>query len=212
MKIGSRAKPAIPPIEAGTYFGVCIGMIDLGEQETNFNGKTRYVNQILMIFQIPSETITIDGVEEPRQLSRKFTLSTSSKGKLRPFIETWMSQKFSDDAFADMELFELIGKPAMLTIVQSETGQYSNIASAAALPKGVPAPVAKGELITFDLDAWSDEQFDKLPDWIKDLIRNSTQYKAAHLPADEVSVEAAEQVASMAAEAEESVSRTEVPF
>lgn len=202
MKIGSRAKPAIPPVEPGTYFSVCIGAVDLGEQETAFNGKTRYVNQIQIIFELPSELITIDGEEQPRQLSRKFTVSTSSKSGLRQFIETWYGKKFADDAFCEFDTVELLGKPAMLSVVASENGQYANIASAAALPKGMAAPVAKSPLIEFDLEAWDDEKFAVLPEWLQEKIKNSTQYKAAHLPTDEVSVEAAMEAVSKAVEAE----------
>jgi hypothetical protein len=202
MKLGSRAKPAIPPVEPGTYFAVCIGAIDLGEQETTFSGKTKYVNQMQIIFELPSELITIDGEEQPRQLSRKFTVSTSSKSNLRQFIETWYGKKFTDDAFCEFDTIELLGKPAMLSVVASENGQYANIASAAALPKGMAAPVAKSQMIEFDLDAWDDEKFAALPEWLQERITKSTQYKAMHLPTDEVSVEAAMEAVSKAAEAE----------
>ena len=32
MKIKDRAKPKAPPVEAGVYIAVCIGVVDLGEQ------------------------------------------------------------------------------------------------------------------------------------------------------------------------------------
>ena len=32
MKIKDRAKPKVPPVEAGVYMAVCIGFVDLGEQ------------------------------------------------------------------------------------------------------------------------------------------------------------------------------------
>ena len=212
MKLGDRAKPAIPPVEPGTYIAVCIGAVDLGEQETTFNGKTKYVNQIQIIYELPSELIEIDGEEQPRQLSRRFTISLSAKSNLRKFIETWYSKKFTDESIRDFDTNDFLGKPAMLSVVLSEDGNYANIASAAALPKGMPAPEAKSELIDFDVENWDDAKFEKLPEWLQELIKNSTQYKAAHLPEDEVSVEAAEQAASKAAEAEAGDGKGKVPF
>ena len=52
----------------------------------------------------------------------------------------------------------------------------------------------------------------KLPEWLQELIKKSTQYKSNHLPEDEVSVEAAEQAASQAAEADEGAEKGVVPF
>ena len=100
----------------------------------------------------------------------------------------------------------------MLSVVLSEDGNYANIASAAALPKGMEAPKAKSELIDFDVEEWDDEAFQKLPEWLQELIKKSTQYKSNHLPEDEVSVEAAEQAASQAAEADEGAEKGVVPF
>lgn len=212
MKLGSRAKPAIPPVEPGTYFAVCIGAVDLGEQETTYNNKTKYTNQLQIIFELPSELIEIDGEEQPRQLSRRFAVSLSTKSNLRKFIETWYGKKFTDDAIREFDTRELLGKPAMLSVVLSEDGNYANIAGAAALPKGMEAPKAKSELIDFDVEEWDDEAFQKLPEWLQELIKKSTQYKSDHLPEDEVSVEAAEQAASQAAEADEGAEKGVVPF
>lgn len=212
MKLGSRAKPAIPPVEPGTYFAVCIGAVDLGEQETTYNNKTRYTNQLQIIFELPSELIEIDGEEQPRQLSRRFAVSLSTRSNLRKFIETWYGKKFTDDAIREFDTRELLGKPAMLSVVLSEDGNYANIASVAALPKGMEAPKAKSELIDFDVEDWDDAAFQKLPEWLQELIKKSTQYKSDHLPEDEVSVEAAEQAASQAAEADEGAEKGVVPF
>lgn len=212
MKLGSRAKPAIPPVEPGTYFAVCIGAVDLGEQETTYNNKTRYTNQLQIIFELPSELIEIDGEEQPRQLSRRFAVSLSTKSNLRKFIETWYGKKFTDDAIREFDTRELLGKPAMLSVVLSEDGNYANIASAAALPKGMEAPKAKSELIDFDVEDWDDAAFQKLPEWLQELIKKSTQYKSDHLPEDEVSIEAAEQAASQAAEADNGTEKGVVPF
>ena len=212
MKVGRSARPSIPPVAPGTYFAVCIGVIDLGEQETIYNGSTKYAKKVQIIFEFPNELVVVDGEERPRWLSRRFTRTDSGKGNLRPFVESWLAKKFSDEDFAEFELFDLVSKPAMLTVVLSEDGQYANIASAAAMPRGTSAPTAKSEFLTFDIDQWDDKQFSKLPEYLQELIKKSTQYKAAHLPQDEVSLEAAEAAAAEAAQAEDPQPSGGVPF
>jgi len=212
MILGSRAKPAIPPVEPGTYFAVCIGDVDLGEQETTYNGKTKYVNQLQLIFELPGERIEVDGEQQPRRLARRFGVSLSSKSNLRKFLETWNGKQFTDESIKSFDTKGLLGKPAMLSVVLSEDGQYANIASAASLPKGVPAPEAKSEFLHFEVDRWDDDLFAKLPEYLQELIQNSTQYKSAHMPVEEVSVEAAAAAASRAAEAEGGNPGGGVPF
>lgn len=206
MTVGSRAKPSIPPVEPGSYLARCVGVVDLGEQEAEYKGKTKYADKIKLIFELPTERITIDGEDLPRQLSRNFTLSSSKKGSLRQFISAWLSKSFTDGEFSDFELFDLLQYPALLSVVHSEDGQYANIAGAMAVPRGMDVPAAQSDLIRFDTQKWDDSAFDALPEYLQEQLKRSTQYRNMHLPDQEVSVEAA------AAEAAETASAEEVPF
>lgn len=205
MKIGTRAKAKIPPVEPGVYPAVCIGVVDLGEQELTFKGKTRYVNQVKIIFELPGELVEVDGEENPRQLSRNFTFSTSPKSALRQVISQWAGKAIKDDDFAEFDLFALLGRGGLLNVVHSEDGQYANISGVTAMPKGIPAPKTTTAYIKFDTEEWTEEAFDALPEYLQEALKNSTQYRNRHLPEETVSVEAA--AAQAAADAEE-----EVPF
>lgn len=206
MTVGSRAKPSIPPVEPGSYLARCIGVVDLGEQEVEYKGKTRYSDKVKLIFELPTERITIDGEVLPRQLSRNFTFSVSKKGSLRQFISAWLSRSFTDGEFSEFDLFSLLLHPALLSVVHSEDGQHANIAGAMAVPRGMDVPTAQSDLIRFDTQEWDDSAFDALPEYLQDQLKRSTQYRNMHLPDQEVSVEAA------AAEAAETASAEEVPF
>ena len=206
MTVGSRAKPSIPPVEPGSYLARCVGVVDLGEQEVEYKGKTRYSDKVKLIFELPTERITIDGENLPRQLSRNFTFSVSKKGSLRQFISAWLSRSFTDGEFSEFDLFSLLRHPALLSVVHSEDGQYANIAGAMAVPRGMDVPAAQSDLIRFDTQKWDDSAFDALPEYLQEQLKRSTQYRNKHLPDQEVSVEAA------AAEAAETASAEEVPF
>lgn len=206
MIIGARAKTKYPPIPTGTYTAICVGTYDLGEQANTWKGKTRYRNEVLFTFEFPEETIEIDGEQKPRQLSRRFAVSSSANSNLRKFVTSWMGKAFSDDEWARFNTDSVLGRSALIQVAHNETGEYANIDGIMSLPKGMPQPTTESELHKFNLDEWDAEEFAALPEWIQEKIRQSTQYQKSHLPEDEVSVEAAEAAAAAAAEEEE------VPF
>ena len=187
MKIKDRAKPKVPPVEAGVYMAVCIGFVDLGEQYSekfkNYSYKGMY------IWELPGETIEIDGEQKPRQLSKEFAISASNKSNLRKFIETWNSRSYSDEEFMEFDLFEQIGKPCQLNVVLNETKEYANVDNLMPIPKGFPAPTTTTEFIRWDMDAWDDAVFEKIPEWIQEKIKKSTEYQKQHAPDTEIKVD-----------------------
>lgn len=87
MRIKDKAKPKVPAIEPGVYMAVCVGVIDLGEQYSEM--FKNYRNEVQIVWEIPSETVEIDGETKPRQLSRTFSVATSRKANLRAIISSW---------------------------------------------------------------------------------------------------------------------------
>ena len=190
MKIKVRAKPKAPPVEPGVYMAVCVGVVDLGEQ---YSEKFKsYSNKVKFVWALPGETIEIDGKPEERQLSKEFTISASKKGSLRGFLESWNSKNYSDEEFGEVDLFDQIGKACQLQVVLNDTGEYSNVANLMPLPKGMPAPISKTAFFTWDMDAWDDAAFEKLPAWTQEQIMKSTQYQKEHAPDTAIEVKAPE--------------------
>ena len=189
MKIKDRAKPKAPPVEPGVYMAVCIGFIDLGEQYSEMF-KSHSVKG-MYIWELPGETIEIDGEQKPRQLSKEFTISSSNKGNLRKFIESWNGKSYSDDEFLEFDLFNQIGKPCQLNVVLNETKEYSNVDNIMPIPKGFPAPTTETKQIRWDMEQWDDAVFAELPEWIQDKIKKSSQYQKDHAPNTVVEVKTA---------------------
>ena len=189
MKIKDRAKPKVPPVEPGVYMAVCVGFIDLGEQYSEMFKS--YSNKGMYVWELPGETVEIDGEQKPRQLSKEFTISGSSKSNLRKFIESWNGKSYGDDEFMDFDLFDQVGKPCQLNVVLNETKEYANVDNLMPIPRGFPAPTTDTEKIRWDMDKWDDTVFEKLPEWIQEKIKKSTQYQKDHAPAETVEVKAA---------------------
>lgn len=194
MKVKDRAKPKLPPVEPGVYMAVCIGVIDLGEQYSEM--FKNYSNKVLFVWELPGETVEVDGEQKPRQLSKEFTISSSNKSNFRKFIESWNSKSYGDDEFLEFDIFDQVGKPCQLNVVLNETKEYSNVDNLMPIPRGFPAPQSTTEQIYWDMDAWNDEAFGKLPEWIQEKIKKSTQYQQDHLPATTVEVKPPENTAS----------------
>lgn len=67
MKLKDKVKAALPPLPGGTYQAICIGVVDIGTQFNKiFQNSSR---KVVFIFELPSEAVLVDGIEQPRQLS-----------------------------------------------------------------------------------------------------------------------------------------------
>lgn len=186
MKIKDRAKPKAPPVEPGVYMAVCVGVVDLGEQ---YSEKFKsYSNKVKFVWALPGELMEVDGKQEERQLSKEFTFSTSKKSNLRPFLEGWNGRTYTDEEFAELEIFDQIGKACQLQVVLNDTKEYANVANLMPIPKGLPAPTSKTAAFTWDMDSWDDAAFEQLPPWCQEQIKKSTQYQKDHVPVTDVAV------------------------
>lgn len=186
MKIKDRARPALPPVPAGQYLAVCVGVYDLGEQ---YSEKYKnYSPKIMISFDIPTVTIEVDGKQEPRQLSKEFTISGKNNSKLRAFISSWNGVQYSDEAFGEFDPLTQVGKPAMINVLLNETGEYANIDTIMPLFPGLTAPTTSTALRVWDMDNWNDKAFSELPGWVQDKIKKSTQYQKIYAPVTDVTM------------------------
>lgn len=193
MRIKDRARPKVPPVEPGVYMAICVGVIDLGEQ---YSEKFKsYSNKLRIVWELVGETVEVDGEQKPRQLSKEFTFSSNKKSNLRAFLTSWNGRTYTDEEFADLELFDQIGKACQLQVVLNDTGEYANIDSIMAIPKGVTVPTTDTTPIIWDMDNWDDELFATLPEWTQEQIKKSTQYQKAHAPTDELEIKPEEPAA-----------------
>ena len=188
MKIKDKVKPKQPPISPGMYAGICVGIIDLGEQYSEMFKK--YDNKVQIVWELQGVTVEVDGKQEPRQLSRTYTLAANKKSNLRKLLTGWNGVQYSDEAFGALDLFDQLGKPCFLNIVLNDTGEYNNIETVTPIAAGFPVPTTTTPFIKWDMDAWDDAEFEKLPDWAKDKIKKSTQYQKAHPPTTVVDFQA----------------------
>ncbi len=195
LKIKKKSGSSVPPMEAGTYPAVCVGIVDLGEQYNEAFKK--YTDKMLFIWEIPSQTIEIDGEDKPRWLSKDFSASLHEKSNLYQTLVSWRGKAFTEaelteDENGDMQfsVLEMLGSGCFLQVIVEEKdgNSYNRITSVIALAVGMSTPPTETPLIAFDIDRWDNEAFKSLPEWIQERIKKSTQYQKLHVPTDSVDV------------------------
>src|SRR5260221_10547348 len=128
-----------PP--AGTHLAVCYRVIDLGTQDSSYNGQQKRQHKVLVSWELPDEKMA-DG--RPFTISQRYTWSMSEKAALRRDLESWRGKPFSDADFGDQgfDIRKLLGVGCLLTIVHTaKNGKtYANITSIARLMKGMSTP------------------------------------------------------------------------
>lgn len=178
----SAGKEFVLPAE-GPTLAVCYLVADLGTQETEYQGKKGFKRQLMMAFELPSQLHTETG-KPLIQYTRRFTASLSEQSALRPFLQAWRGQKFSDSEITKFSAKALLGKGAMLQIAHSEKNgkKRSQIMSIMGLPAGTKVAAPVNEALYFSIDDSKDEDFAKLPEWIQKILAASTEFKGRAQP------------------------------
>lgn len=175
------------PVEAGTYPARCVAVVDLGIQHNTFNNKDQ--EKVLLMFELPTERITVDGEDKPRWLSARYTMSLNEKATLRKTLDAWRGKPFTPEELLGFDLSSVINAPCMLTITNTEKNgnTYANISGVSKLMKGMEVPALENEPIVFDMEAENAEEIKKkLPDWVQKIIEESVSWKSRKAEMDEL--------------------------
>jgi hypothetical protein len=163
----------------GATLGILVECIDLG---TVLNEKFgRLLHQIRLTWELPVELMS-DG--RPFLISKIYTLSLfgshKNKSKLRADLEAWRGKEFKKQELDEgFNFSKLLGHCCTLTITHSERNgrTYANILSVGAVPKGQETFNPFHALKFLDLDAFDQEVFESLTEWVRKRIEESAEFK-----------------------------------
>jgi len=175
---------------AGNHIAVCIRVIDLGTQETTYNGEKKKAHQIQLVWEVDSDDGVVMADGRPFIVnSRRYTWSMHEKANLRKDLTSWRGKPFADSDFGDggFDIRKLLGCGCMLNVIHNESGDktYANVGSIATLPKklATPNPVNPELFIWLDKDLFDRSAFDLLSDYMKTLIAASPEFKVVNADA-----------------------------
>jgi hypothetical protein len=201
MNFNEGSKGNFEKSEVGAFAGRLFRLIDLGTQTSNFNGDVKEARKVQFIFEMPDNVMKGEFKPElagkPFCAQQIFTQSLHEKASLRKFLVSWRGKDFSDEERMNFDPKKLLGKTALLNLVQSKDGAFINIGSISPLPKGMECKPPVNPVIYFSLNEFSRETFEKLSDKTKDKIKSSpewTKYGLDTVSADPVDHSTGEEI------------------
>jgi hypothetical protein len=170
-------------IPAGTHIARCIGLIHIGNIPGEYMGEAKIFNKIRLTWELPEELKVFKEGEEakPLVISQEYTLSMGNKSKLLPLVEGMIGTTLAEDEAYNFDHETLVGMPCLLSIAHKKSAKgtmYQVVSSASRLMKGQVCKEAFNSYNILTYSNWNQEYFDKLPDFIKDQMKTSKEYKA----------------------------------
>lgn len=153
------------PAPAGLHDAVCISVIDLGLQQSQFGIKPK----VLLQWELPN-CLTDEG--KPYTISRTFGATLHKQGGLRPLLAAWRGRDFTPDELKLFDITGLLGKPLKLLIQHTTSADgktFANVQAAVKPDKG-QLQQTLAPLVHFDMDAPNEAAKALLPEWVRKLI------------------------------------------
>ena len=124
-------KKEYTPAPEGLHQAVCIDVVDLGIQKTQFGDQVK-IEVRWVIEEIDPKT------NKPYMVLRRFTPSLHKKSNLRPTLESWRGRKFNEEELKGFDIEKLIGANCQLQIchnITSEGDTYANVQAVVPIAK-----------------------------------------------------------------------------
>lgn len=168
------------PIDEGTYFALCYGLIDVGDEYSENFDKCSPKFMILWEL-VGAGTVTVDGKEINRTISKRYSKSLNPKSNLRKDLRAWRGREFTDEELKRFDMCNILGAPCQIQVVNSTSNGkvYSNIAAIMNLPKGMPKPTPTEEKVYWDFEDCEieDDAWNSIPKWVQEVIKTSETYQ-----------------------------------
>lgn len=129
------------PAPAGVHVGVCVDVVDMGELEVTYAGKTKKQHKVRVVWQL--DTLRDD--LKPFLVQKRYTLSLNEKATLRKELESWRGRAFTEEELKGFDLEKLLGANAQLNIQHAtrDGNTYANVIGIIPLGKGMAKIEAK---------------------------------------------------------------------
>jgi hypothetical protein len=162
----------------GTHIARCVGLIDLGTQKHEYQGKTSIRRQNIIRWELPTELMDEGGsAGKPFTVSKFYTTSLHEKANLYADLVNWRGREFTPEELAGFEEKNLLDKVCMVSLTENDKGKV-RVTALIAKPKTMECPPRVNDLVYFSLepDRFDRATFDRLSDGIKTIIMKSPEW------------------------------------
>ena len=181
---GSKTKKEYSRVEDGAYPARIVQIIDFGKQiETDWktgepkvyedSGAPIIKHKVWINFELPTETIEVNGEMKPRWYGKEFTVSMHEKSALFALLKA-VDPK-GDATNKGRNVKGLLGLPAMITIASTSSGK-AKVGAISGVPKGMKVDELANDETFFDLDSTDLSIFESLPQWMQDRIKGGVDF------------------------------------
>lgn len=178
MPIAKESGKEFTPMPAGSHVARCFAVISLGTQQSPMFPSSF---KVMLMFEVPGESIEIDGKPSPMTIQKEYTLSLSEKANLRHDLQSWRGREFTTKELEGFDVAKLIGMACMLSVIHKQSAKkktYSAISAIGGLPKGVECPPAWHKPVKYEIEDGENDAFKLLPEWIRKKIMASEEWQA----------------------------------
>lgn len=170
-------------LPVGNHMARCFKMVYMGEVPNEYKGETKITPKVHLTFELPKETHVFDEEKGPQPfvIGRTYTLSLGDKANLRKDLESWRGKPFTSEELEGFDIVNVLGAPLMIQIstkTKENGDQSSIIQSISSVPKGMNVPPIVNEQFLFNAAEYDEVAFGKLPEWQREEVKGSTEYKA----------------------------------
>lgn len=172
-------------IPSGNYLARCYSMVHIGTVEEIIMGTQKKLNKVRLTWELPTELKVFkpENGEQPRVISKEYTLSMNEKSNLRKMLASWRGKDFTEAEAKGFDITKLLGATCMLNIIHKPGTKdpskiYEEIGSVSPVPKGMPASKQINKTVLLDYDNFDEDVFESLPEFVKNKIMVSDEYKA----------------------------------
>lgn len=179
--IGSETKE-YELVPTGNHPAICYGLIDLGTQQETYEGKQRVAHKIQLLFETP-KSLNKEG--KPFSIGAKLTCSDDPKATLTKWLVKWRGRDFTPEEKKAFKLVNIVGAGCEIEVIHKEKkggGTGDLIETVRKLPQGTQLPPLSRPKLIFFISEWNQQVFDSLPQWMKNVIMLSPEYKAKFSP------------------------------
>ena len=203
----------IPPIDSGTYHAVCYLVVDLGTQyNAIFDHKA---HKVVIGWEIPELRIQWekDNVprDMPRAISKIYTLSLHEKSNLTKDLICWRGRAFTEEEEQGFDILSIIGANCILQVIQTKKGDktYANVVGVSKMMKNMQKVKPENATVTYSMETNGLVIPETLPDWMRDIIRKSEEYRGDRNDTSNPDLEETGQASSAAMSQDE---EDDIPF
>lgn len=174
-------------IPAGNYVARCYKMIEIGTVPTEYLGQEKMTHKVRFGWELPTElkVFNPEKGEQPLVIDKEYTLSLADKANLRKDLKSWRGKDFTDAEAEAFDVTKLLGVQCLINIIhingkKDPTKVYEAIGSISPLPKGMECPKQINPTFVFDFENFDFSKYNSLPQFIREQIATSNEYKVLH--------------------------------